>query len=44
VDLKLGMSSADFIRAYESQPVMVVDCTYDDDAQGGEGAGGEEGV
>jgi hypothetical protein len=41
VDLKLGMSSVDFVAAYEQQPVMVVDCTYDDDGEAG-GAVGEE--
>ena len=30
MDLKLGMSSAEFMRAYAQQPVMVADCTYDD--------------
>lgn len=38
VDLKLGMSAAEFVKAYEQQPVMVVDCTYDDDAQEGTAA------
>jgi hypothetical protein len=37
------MPAAAFAEAYRDQPVMVVDCTYDDD--GGEGGGdGGEGV
>lgn len=31
VDLKLGMSAAEFVKAYQGQPLMVADCTYDDD-------------
>ena len=41
VDVKLGVSAAEFVRAYADQPVLVVDCTYDDD--GGDGGGGENG-
>jgi hypothetical protein len=40
VDLKLGLSAADFVKAYGQQPVMVVDCTYDDD--GGDEGGADE--
>ncbi|KAI8476137.1 MAG: YbaK/prolyl-tRNA synthetase-like protein [Monoraphidium minutum] len=39
VDLKLGLSAADFAAAYAGQPLMVADCTYDDE---GAGDGGEE--
>jgi hypothetical protein len=42
VDVKLGMAASDFVAAYGGQPVMVVDCTYDDDEGGGDGDGGEE--
>ncbi|GBF98526.1 prolyl-tRNA synthetase [Raphidocelis subcapitata] len=41
VDLKLGMPAAAFVEAYRGQPVMVVDCTYDDGDAGGEGGGGD---
>jgi hypothetical protein len=40
VDLKLGISAADFIKAYAP---FVFDCTYDEPKGGGGGRGGGRG-